>query len=233
MTVLPEHAEASQKTVKLYFEQVQYLVPRIPDLAALSCQIVSLPKPWLTAFEMLTALRTANSIQDIRFDVIPKKGVLVRTLGHSCSRTLIEEVELFSLSATNVKRDDEMLSFMVNFKDFGAAFELAVSLASMVNIYFDKRSSVTSDEDPGPVILQVPSVSGIIAEFVISAILPEPEDTGSMALAEESTVLSGTSAKRKSRELESDEDRVPESDLSPLEADGEDIFEIPGTPRKL
>lgn len=232
LTILPPNPSLGQKTVSLNFEQVTFLVPRKPELSEFACHIVSLPKPWLTAFDMITALRPASSILDIRLDIISKTGVMLKTMGNACSRTLIEEVELYSSSVSRLPQGNEMISIMTDFKEFSLAFEMALALQSMVNLYCDTRGPGKQSHDPGPMILQVPSTSGIDAEFIISTLAPEEDDPGHRNAAG----LAGHAVKRKPSQTDPDEsevekDHVSESDYSML--GDEEELEIPGTPTRI
>lgn len=239
LTMLPQDCSVAQKTARLHFEQVQFMVPRRPDVQRLACQIVTLPKPWLAAFGLVTALRPASSVQDVRLDVIPSTGVIVRTVGSACSRTLIEEAELYSLGLQRSFADGR-LSLMVSFKEFGLVFELAAHISSMVSLFFDQREH--ADGEPGPIVLQVPSATGVEVELVVSALIAVDEaDAASTQLAEESTVLSGRSAKRNKRDAAPAEepDHVSESEYEADTRDdagdnggddGGDDADIPPTP---
>lgn len=235
LTIMPPNPSLGQKTVSLNFEQVTFMAPRKPELSAFACHIVSLPKPWLMAFDMVTALRPASSILDVHIDVIPKTGVMVKTIGNACSRTLIEEVELYSSAVSRLPAGRDRLSIMIDFKEFSLAFEMALALQSMVNLYCDPRAPGHHKRDPGPMLLQVPSTSGIDAEFIISTLLPEDTDP----VQPDHTGLSGHSVKRKPGHpahsddhpvSEEERDHVSESEYSML-GEGDDVrLEIPGTP---
>ncbi len=218
ITIFSPDLSSSQKTARLEFEQVQFLQPRLPEKSLLSFQIVTLPKPWISAFEMLTALRSMASIHDIRIDVVPKTGVMLRTLGNNCSRTLIQEAELYSCSVKNFGETFPSLAFMISFKEFKLAFDLALILSTSLYLYFDTRPATTSKADPGPLIIQIPSPNGIETQFVMSTLIPGESDD----LIEESTVMSKSSHHENGL---SDPDHVSESELG-----SNDETHIPPTP---
>lgn len=204
------------------------MVPRRPAPQTLACQITSLPKPWIGAFDMVTSLRPSHSIHDVRLDLIRGKGIVVRTVGNACSRTFINELELYSMSLAD-GYPDNTLTLMISFKEFKAAFELSLQLTSMVNIFFDKRENADPRADPGPLILQIPSVTGIETEMIISALIPDPSEEPSQT----GPAITNVDASTPPHLDHEEPDHVSESDFSAFETEDEaDETQIPPTPPK-
>jgi len=128
---------------------------------------------------------------------------------------------------------DNTLTFMLSFKEFKAAFELSLQLASMVNIFFDKRENADPSADPGPLILQIPSVAGIEAEMIISALIPGTSEEHSQTGPASAHVDAPTSQKFSADLDHTEPDHISESDFTTFETEDEaDETQIPPTPPK-
>lgn len=182
------------------YEEVPFLLARHAPLEELGCIVTTLPRPWLQAFDMVSAFRFPH---DIQIELIHEgEYVRVESAGGSKSRTHIDVAEVYSIQL-NVKKT----SFMTSLKELRAVFDLAVQISSMANMYYN------SSCDEGPLVIQVPSQNGVSLELTCSTLPPE-----SASVDDDDENLQTT------KKIVSEDEFVAES-----AAEGSDI-EIPATP---
>lgn len=199
--------EKRLKVVRLEFEECKFLTARCPSLNEQELTtIVTLPKPWLMAFDLISAIRSPS---DLQLTIEADRGVIVESSGSTRSKTLVELKDLYSLS---IQETSQVVSFVTSYKEIRAAFELAGHLNTMVKFYYD--ASDDSERTNSPLVVQVPSLSGHEL-LLITSTLP-PEDSSANC-----------------REGNPSEDRQPKRPCTDPYgfSDGDiDSLEIPGTP---
>jgi hypothetical protein len=143
------------------YEEVPFLLARHVPLEKFGCIVTTLPRPWLQAFDMISAFRFPH---DIQIELVHEgEYVRVESTGGSKSRTHIDVAEIYSIQMQDIKK----ASFMTSLKELRAVFDLAVQICSMVNMYYN------SSCDEGPLVIHVPSPSGVSLELTCSTLPPE------------------------------------------------------------